>query len=121
MRVRIIDTPPGEAPLEVRQAWKGLVLPVAQGQRGPSTWWSAGVLTGPRNAVTRWLRAMFGRFDRAYGYPVESRLAFEALKLHAPDAESWWRANTPHLYEAGRCLLFHASACEPEPENGAPW
>ncbi|HEY7315037.1 MAG TPA: hypothetical protein VH643_37170 [Gemmataceae bacterium] len=47
MFVRIIATPPGEAPEEIRQAWLGLELPLAAGETGPHNVPTGGVLSGP--------------------------------------------------------------------------
>src|SRR5262245_4386339 len=45
-RVRIIDTPEGEAPDHIRRAWIGLELPLARGERGPRRRHAHGVLSG---------------------------------------------------------------------------
>lgn len=52
MKIRITDIPGGEAPLEIRRAWVGLVLPLAPGEDGPRTPRTAGVLSGPKRLLT---------------------------------------------------------------------
>jgi hypothetical protein len=119
MRIRIIDVPPGEAPLEIRRAWIGIELPVAGGATSSETASVVGVLTGPSSVFGTLLQAIRGRVGKASGYPVEADAAFEALGRHAPDALEWWRVNTPHLFGQRRCLLFHAHVCEPAFQAGA--
>jgi hypothetical protein len=112
MRIRIIDTPPGEAPFEIRRAWIGIILPVCPGSASPRQLPTAGVLTGPRHVFSQLLYGLLGRAETVMGYPVEFRVAIELLERHAPQAAEWWRANTPHLLEARRALVFHSHVCQ---------
>ena len=111
MQIRIIDTPPGEAPLEVRRAWIGITLPLATGTTGPRKSLGVGVLTGPRGLLSTILHIVLGRAHRIAGYKVEARIAFEKLAIHAPEAAAWWRLNIPDLEERNRILLFHSHVC----------
>ena len=61
MFVRIIATPPGEAPEEVRRAWVGLELPLAAGETGPHTTPVGGVLTGAHTFLGRLFKLLTGR------------------------------------------------------------
>jgi hypothetical protein len=110
MGVRIIATPPGEAPLAVREAWCGLVLPIVG--EGPSSVFTQGVLTGPRGCLPSLAALLLGRFKRELGYRVVAAEAITILGASRPEAAAWWRENTPDLLQAGRLLIFHAHVCE---------
>ena len=110
--IRIVSIPPGEAPTWVRERWVGLELPLATSASKPSDRLSVGLLdphTGYFGALMAW---MLGRANLHRGYVVEARVAFSVLEHVAPDAAQWWRINTPHLWEAGRLLLFNEEVCE---------
>jgi hypothetical protein len=98
-RVRIKALPPGEAPEEIRRAWIGLELPIANGQaEGPS-------------------RGVFGVLSNqpascCEGYPVDGAQAVRILAAEAPDAAEWWRSNAPHVLIGGYQLVFPAYVCE---------
>lgn len=53
--IKIISTPPGEAPEYIRQAWIGLVLPANNSE--PSSYMGTGVLSGPRSIRTGYILA----------------------------------------------------------------
>ena len=111
--IKIIAVPPGEAPQQVREAWVGLVLPLALPikRRGLGT----GVLTGPKTLLTRVLWRLTGRYTRTVGYLVESAVAVSLLSQQHPAAAQWWRQNTPEFLEAGRLFMFAAEVCEEVP------
>jgi len=102
--------PPGEAPEWVREKWVGLSLPLSQRAGGAKTFFTAGVITGPRGFLPTILAWLTGKFSREEGYLVESRAAIEVLEEAHPDAAAWWRKNTPHLLRANRYLVFHPGA-----------
>jgi hypothetical protein len=118
MQIRIVDTPPGEAPVAIRNAWIGIVLPLVPGVVGPQPALVSGVLSGPRGALSALLRLITGRIKRATVYPVRARVAFDLLERHAPDAAAWWRSHTPHLYDDDRVLGFHSHGCELVDDDG---
>ena len=97
MFIRIIGTPPGEAPEEVRREWVGLELPLAAGETGARVVPSAGVLSGPRSFLAALGRMLRGRFTRRRGYAVEVAAAVAALEHVHPDAAAWWRSNAEGL------------------------
>jgi hypothetical protein len=99
VRVRITATPPGEAPDHVRQAWIGLEVPLAPGEKGPRMVEGNGVLSGAPAAI-------------AYGYFLDGATAVNLLAAHAPEAAAWWRANAPHVLQSGARLVFPAEGCE---------
>ena len=59
--IRIVRTPPGEAPLWVREKWVGLELPLASGDYGPRHAYTSGVLSGPSNRLIALVRLLLGR------------------------------------------------------------
>ena len=110
MNVRIISRPPGEAPEEVRQAWVGLVLPLAVS--GAQTKQTTGVLTRPKTFLGLLLALLFGRTERQTGYIVDAHRAVEILEKHAPYAAKWWRENAAPAIMPGKRFLFAAQACQ---------
>ncbi len=114
--IRIIATPPGEAPEDIRKAWIGVRIPLPLFHRRAKRWRSAGVLTGPRSFVAR-LSALFsGRFERRQGYAVSVLEAISALDAANPAAARWWRGNAPHLLRPGKAFVFAAEVCVVEDE-----
>jgi hypothetical protein len=116
--IRIVSTPPGEAPEHIRQAWIGILLPLHRNYPVSTTTRGYGVCSGPKNRWLAWLWALFGGGIKETGYIVDAQLALERLEHHAPDAAKWWRENTPHLFRCGQCLLFDERACEPLEGSG---
>jgi hypothetical protein len=119
--IRIVATPPGEAPLWVREKWVGLCLPVADG-RGSREAYVSGVLSGPRNRFIAFAWRFFGKLSKQSGYAVYVRDAVSELEKTAPEAAAWWRQDTQRLQAAGRKFLFRAPYCElvePEREAGS--
>ena len=110
MDVRIISTPPGEAPEEVRKAWVGLVLPLAVS--GAQTRQTTGVLTRPKTFLGLLLALLFGRTERQTGYIVDAHRAVEILEKHAPYAAKWWRENAAPAIMPGKRFLFAAQVCQ---------
>jgi hypothetical protein len=98
--VRVIETPRGEAPPEVREAWVGVDLPLRSWETAPGTVKSGSLLT-PGGPV----------LDE--GYAVAGRSAINALARRSPEAAAWWRANAAHVLEAGYRFVFPAEVCEP--------
>lgn len=46
------------------------------------------------------------------GYHVGAAEALRRLARHAPEAEQWWRQNTPYLYQGAHVLSFDEVACQ---------
>ena len=113
MNIRIIKTPPGEAPEEVRRAWVGLTLPIPPrfaGRRHAST---VGVVSGPKS----FLGVLFALISRRGvhqedGYFVVAETAVEILARHSPDAAAWWRQHAPRSIAHGQMFVFAGDACE---------
>ena len=110
MEVRIISTPPGEAPENVRKAWVGLVLPLAVS--GAQTRHTVGVLTRPKSFLGLLLALLFGKTERQRGYIVDAYRAVEILARNAPEAAKWWRENAAASIRPGKRFLFSAEACQ---------
>jgi len=109
--VRIIATPPGEAPEEVRQAWLGLELPLAAGETGPRTLPVGGVLTGSHTFLGKLLKLLTGQRRFAHGYVINAPQALVLLAEKAPSAALWWRECAPHCWQPGQVFLFPAEVC----------
>jgi hypothetical protein len=97
--LRIVQTPPGDAPEEVRRAWIGVELPLNRWENTPRLQESVGVLS---NRVEGY----------AMGFTVAGRKAVNALANQAPDAACWWRENAPHVLANGYQLFFPLEFCE---------
>jgi hypothetical protein len=97
--VRIIHTPPGEAPEEIRRAWVGLELPLRRGESEPRPLETVGVLSNQDPEVTT-------------GYVVDGRKAVKSLGSRSPEAAAWWRENAPQVIRPGYWLLFPSAVCE---------
>jgi hypothetical protein len=114
--IRIIATPPGEAPEEIRRAWIGVRLPLLVFHKQAKDWRSAGVLTGPKSFLARFSGLFSGRFQRHHGYAVSVVEAISALEAANPAAAKWWRENTPHAVRPGKAFVFAAEVCVVETE-----
>lgn len=110
MRVRIVDVPPGEAPEEVRRAWVGLNLPIADAYPEPVSVPSYGVLTGPKTWLGHLWRLLTGRGPTNWTcYIVFVDEALVELSQSNGAAAEWWRENTPHLL--GETFGFPIEVC----------
>ena len=103
--------PPGEAPLHIREAWVGLVLPLAV-PSVRSVWIVGGVLTGPKSLWHQRLYLLLGRGRRQAGYVVNLAVAVTLLERAHPSAAAWWRENTPGMIAENRSVVFSAEVCE---------
>ncbi len=97
--VRIIDTPSGEAPEAVREAWVGLEFPSFEPQETNT---SGRAPTG----------VLSGKSSGDYGYTVPAIIAFHLLREKDYAAYQWWRTNTPDLFGPTSGLCFNFSSCE---------
>jgi hypothetical protein len=90
--IQIVSTPPGEAPLQIRKSWVGLVLPLFEGDTGPVIIDSVGVVSKKR---TRFRLFGFQLWQRGAHelFRVPAAAAIDALGQVAPEAAAWWRDN----------------------------
>jgi hypothetical protein len=98
-RIRIVGTPPGEAPEAVRGAWIGLELPLAPGETGLRPLQQFEVVSLQAVGAER-------------GYLVDGRQAVELLAAHHPEAAAWWRSNCAEALAARGQLAFPPEVCE---------
>ena len=112
MFIRIVATPPGEAPREVREAWVGLDLPLAAGETGPRLVPASGVLSGPRTLLGKLFARLTGQTRQEWGYVVDAPQALMLLAAAAPWAARWWREHVPHAWEPGYRFVFYAAVCD---------
>jgi hypothetical protein len=111
--VKIVRRPIGEAPDQIRDAWIGLLLPLAHERR--RTWKGVGVLSGPHNLILQlWTRAR-GKGLNVDGYAVDAKSAVDILAVQHPEAAGWWREHAPSLLDGKRWFVFDAEACERQP------
>jgi hypothetical protein len=99
--LRIVRTPPGEAPEEIRRAWVGVELPLRARETKPQNHATLGVLSF-RNSEC----------ETAYGYSVDARAALKALANHSPTAAHWWRKHAPQILDREYQLWFPPEVCE---------
>ncbi len=93
-QIKIVAVPPGQAPLEIRQQWVGIILPVAENL--PPNTFEMGVFGG--------------KCENSGGYPVEIKVAIRELEKKSPEAADWWRSNTNPDWMLW--LSFHRDVCE---------
>jgi hypothetical protein len=112
MLVRIISVPDGEAPLAIREAWVGLVLPV---------WFDSG--SGPDGSF-RTVGVLGGARETYKGFAVPINAAIHALEfMGKTEAADWWKANRliktfdwPDLFKDLDCLIFRQQECQVLPK-----
>lgn len=92
-QIKIVAVPPGQAPDNVREAWVGLVLPVAEAD-------GDGVQLG----------ALGGEAQNLGGYPVYGMDALKVLARANRKAFEWWLVNVPMA--AYNDLVFARDCCE---------
>ena len=107
-KVRIVASPPGEAPQQVRDAWIGLELPTS----GRRFFLTSGVLSGPRNWWQRLLALVLGRLHLESGYAVNALVAVDILATKDTRAATWWRDHCADLLDGKRQFLFTTQVCE---------
>lgn len=112
-QVRIISVPPGEAPLDVRRAWVGVIVPLpADHPEKPVRVLTSGVLTAPRTLLGRIWSRLTGRTQWWTGYTLEGVDCMDALTRSSPSAAQWWRDNTPIILQPGYRLVFPSDSCQ---------
>jgi hypothetical protein len=99
LAIRIVGTPPGEAPEAIRGAWVGLELPLAPGETGLRPLQQFEVVSLQAAGVER-------------GYLVDGRRAVELLAAHNPKAAAWWQDNCAEALAARGNMVFPPEVCE---------
>lgn len=108
--VRIVAAPAGEAPLWVREAWVGLVLPLKE--PGLRTLPSIGVLSGPKSELGWLWASLTGARTTTTGYLVRAARAIGILSRPRPEAAAWWHENAPRFLREEAQFLFETAVCE---------
>jgi hypothetical protein len=98
-RIRIVSTPPGEAPEAVRGAWVGLELPLAAGETGPRPLQQIEVVSLQTTGL-------------GMGYLVDGRAAVALLAAQHPEAAAWWHENCAAALAARAHMAFPPEVCE---------
>ena len=110
MKIRVINTPPGEAPEDVRAAWVGLELPLAvPGECARPT---IGVVSHRKPLFDKLVLLFTGKTKRHWGYLVDAARAVEILAARSPEAANWWREKAAQSIQPGKRFLFAAEACQ---------
>jgi hypothetical protein len=111
--IKIISTPPGEAPRQVREAWVGLVLPLEEGLFSqPGVYKTVGPLSEFKSKIASVVPRDALQVGSTEGFIVQAVKAFEILAESSPDAARWWKKHTPQLFQPDRWLCFHTEVCE---------
>jgi hypothetical protein len=97
--LRIVRTPSGEAPEEIRRAWVGVELPLRRGETKPGAHQTVGVLSHQAPEMIT-------------GYAVDGRAAVKVLASHSSEAAAWWREHAPHVLAPGYRLWFPCEVCD---------
>jgi hypothetical protein len=119
--IRLVSTPPGDAPEEVRRAWVGLELPLAGGSGFP--WFvpagdCTGLTAGRRSFRASLWSAVTQRWVR--GYLVHAPRALALLAEKDPTAVRWWRDASPSAWKPGRKFTFPRDLCVEIPDPPRP-
>jgi hypothetical protein len=114
--ILITSTPPGEAPLEIREAWVGVKLEISgDNDSSPQQYDVIGIRTrvdGVKWKLRNLLRRQHPNQEVWTGYAVELMPAIWALeKAGRNDAAIWWVKNVPHLLRPEQTFIFPSSSC----------
>lgn len=108
--IQIIRRPDGEAPIWVRDAWIGTVLPLLIDE--PITIETVGVLTGPRSWWGLIWHKLTGRTEQMTGFEVNAAAAVDIVAAQSPEAACWWRGHVAHMLDGQHSFLFDLPACQ---------
>src|SRR5258708_29182726 len=108
MLIRIINSPTGPAPEDVRRAWIGVTLPLLPGYERRVLGFGLFTFKFPMSIFGRLFALLTGNFRMMPGYLVDANEAVERLSRSAPAAASWWREQAPHFIAPGKVFLFNS-------------
>ena len=122
--IEIVSTPPGAAPDDIRAAWVGLKLKIANGDTCPRDFSVVSVHTRVDGRLRQWALRL-GLFKPSKetwnGFSVDAISAIQALEQAGrASAAHWWRHNTPHILKPGQLLIFPGSCCQVVEEKKNP-
>lgn len=117
-----MGVPPGEAPVGIRQAWLGLVLPLPPGVRSRRrTFVTSGVVSRPRVWWQWFVNLVRGSIGLHSGYAVNALEAVNLLAGRNPRAAEWWREHCADMLDGTRHFVFPYDVCEEcWPDAGGP-
>jgi hypothetical protein len=98
LKIRIVNAPEGIQPDEVREAWRGLELPLAAGYPQPGN--AAVIVEG--HFLNRTVKT----------YVVYAQDAFAILAQKAPETLEWWKQNAADFFDPKRIILFDVNVCQ---------
>ena len=117
--IRIVDLPPGKAPVEIRSKWIGVELPIAPADMHQT--YMASLLTSPKCYLGIFVASRENDFLANGAYFVSGPDALEILATTTPETAKWWRKNAPHFQKAHCAFLFSAACCEPMEIDETVW
>jgi hypothetical protein len=113
--IKVTDSPPGDAPEPVRQAWIGQILPLGPGETRSRKLLVRKCYQADTTADQLRHLLMRGRKKAHYLVLVDEALAI--LKKTAPAEANWWYENRPNLIGQAKWFAFAADACRMEPTS----
>lgn len=108
-KIKIVQTPLGEAPEWVRESWIGVTIPLVLDE--PGVFQGFGVLSGPKTRLGDWWWGVTRRYGPIEGYQVYAAEAVELLGFSKPLAAQWWRQDASHLLRPGQTFIFDTGSC----------
>ncbi len=117
--IKIIDTPPGKAPEEIRKQWVRLVLPLAPPENRKSN--MQVLLTKPKCYLGIFVASREEDFLTNGAYFVSSPEAIGVLSIASGAAARWWCKTVPHFLKPHSAFLFSAACCIPLDEDTTVW
>jgi hypothetical protein len=112
--IRITRSPPGIAPLAVREAWVGLVLPAVDTESDAgAAYWINNFRPPPRGSpwklwdYVRW----FASIRVMIGYAVPSLDALTVLEENRPEFATWWWEHAPTWWLLPTARLVFPKRC----------
>ncbi|WEK04171.1 MAG: hypothetical protein P0Y65_18625 [Candidatus Devosia phytovorans] len=112
--IEITSMPLGDAPLKVRQAWIGLILPLDPGHPQDAVATEGYSVLSETRGLQTWLRWLLRRPYPAgtyTGYVVPSAEAIRILAEVSPQSARWWSRNVPSFMHPQATFIFDADCC----------
>ena len=107
--IKIIDTPPGKAPEEIRKKWVGLVLPVAAQEHSQA--YMQVLLTKPKCYLGIFVASRDEDFLTNGAFFVSGPEAIGVLSIASGSTAKWWCQNAPYFNKPNSAFLFSAACC----------
>jgi len=117
--IKIVDLPPGKAPVEIRSKWIGLELPITPADMHKA--YMASLLTSPKCYLGIFIESRENDFLTNGAYFVSGAEALEILARASPETAKWWRKKAPNFQKPQSAFLFSAACCEPMEIEDTVW